>query len=740
AGLVTLTGVERVLLETKLHPPAPRRLVPRPSLVERLSPTDRRLTVLDAPAGWGKTCLVGQWVAATNARVAWLGLDRGDDDPVLFWTYVIAALRTQLPGTGDAALAAMGAGWRALREAAIPLLLNDLLAQPDPIVLILDDYHVISNPQVHATLALLLERMPPALHLVVCSRGETPLPVGRLRAEGELLELRAEELALDNSEVARALDGIPGVALSEADVDRLRRRTEGWAAGVSLARASLAARPAAAASFVEAFTGTDRYVLEYLGNEVLTGLPEDQRTFLLHTSILRKLSPPLCAVVTGRSDAAAMLDRLERAGLFVTAIDSARQWFHYHRLFGELLHHELTLAAPTLVPELHRRAAAWWLDYGDLAEAVEHQIASGNSDHAADTVAAHWNEWFNRGLLGTVSGWLDRLPAARIRADHRLCAARAWLMLDHGDLESAGPWIAAVETAVDPHDTAALRDLAVLRSVHRFKIGDLGASRTAAHRVLELDGDEVGFAATVAYLISGITAHWSGHREVARRPLAQAVRLARRTANALAETYALGYLALNTIDAGALDDAARAVPVALEASANPAVAEHFVAALPHLARAYLMAASGQPHPAADAAARALALARRGAGRLEVAITLGMRAQTAATLGSDGQQWLNQARSLARSCPDPGVVPTRLSRVRIPDHSPHPLPTDTPAPLSARERELLPLLAGSLSQREIGAALHLSLNTVKSHTRVLFRKLGVSSRAEAIARARELGLL
>lgn len=394
---MTLTGVDRVLLEAKLHPPAPRRLVPRPGLVDRLSPTGRRLTVLGAPAGWGKTRLVAQWVAATDVRVAWLGLDRGDDDPVLFWTYVIAALRTQLPGIGEAALAAMGAGWRALREAAIPSLLNDLLAEPDPIVLVLDDdYHVVSNPQVHATLALLPERMPPALHLVVCPRGEAPLPVGRLRAEGELLELRAEELALDIAEVARALDGIPGVMLSEADVARLRRRTEGWPAGVSLARASLAARPAAAASFVDAFTGTDRYVLEYLGNEVLTGLPEDQRTFLLHTSILSKLSPPLCAAVTGRPDAAAMLDRLERGGLFVTAPDSARQWFHYHRLFGELLQHELTLAAPTLMPELHRRAAAWWLDYGDLTQAVEHQIASGHTDQAAGTVAEHWNEWFNR--------------------------------------------------------------------------------------------------------------------------------------------------------------------------------------------------------------------------------------------------------------------------------------------------------------------------------------------------------
>ncbi len=670
---MTLTGVDRVLLETKLHPPAPRRLVPRPGLVDRLSPTGRRLTVLGAPAGWGKTCLVAQWVAATNVRVAWLGLDRGDDDPVLFWTYVIAALRTRLPGIGEAALAAMGAGWRALREAAIPSLLNDLLAEPDPIVLVLDDYHVVSNPQVHATLALLLERMLPALHLVVCSRGETPLPVGRLRAEGELLELRAEELALDIAEVARALDGIPGVTLSEADVARLRRRTEGWPAGVSLARASLAARPAAAASFVDAFTGTDRYVLEYLGNEVLTGLPEDQRTFLLHTSILSKLSPPLCSAVTGRPDAAAMLDRLERGGLFVTATDSARQWFHYHRLFGELLQHELTLAAPTLMPELHRRAAAWWSDYGDLTQAVEHQLASGHTDQAAETVAEHWNEWFNRGLLGTVSGWLDRLPAARIRADHRLCAARAWLMLDHGDLDAAGPWIAAIETAVDPQDIAALRDLAVLRSVHRFKIGDLGASRTAAHRVLELGGDEVGFAATVAHLISGITAHWSGQREAARRPLAQAVRLARRTANPLAETYALGYLALNTIDAGALDDAARAVPVALEATANPGVAEHFVAAFPHLARASLMAACGRPRPAADAAARALALARRGAGRLEVAIVLGMRAQTAAALGATGSSGSTRpARSHGPApipawclpgCPGCGSRATRQPRSR-----------------------------------------------------------------------------
>jgi LuxR family maltose regulon positive regulatory protein len=342
-----------------------------------------------------------------------------------------------------------------------------------------------------------------------------------------------------------------------------------------------------------------------------------------------------------------------------------------------------------------------------------------------------------------VAGWLDLLPEPHVRADPRLCVARAWLLLDLGRLDEVGRWIACGESA-GGGDLATQRDLAVVRATHRFKIGNLGATRAAARRVLELDDGSASFPATVAHLQLGITAFWSGDVPGATRPLAEAVRMARRTGNALAEAYGLGYLALAAADSGDLDDAAHRVPLALERCADPGVAEHFVAALPHLARATLLAASGHTEGAAEAAARALALARRGAGLLELAATLAARAR--ATVDEhDGRRLLDEARHIVRTCPDPGPLPARLARIRIGPVSPRAAapataPDAVPVVLSERERELLPLLAGTLSQREIGTVLHLSLNTVKTHSRVLFRKLGVSSRAQAVARARELGAL
>jgi LuxR family maltose regulon positive regulatory protein len=735
---------EPVLLATKLRPPVRRGLLPRPGLVCRLQPTAHRLTVLDAPAGWGKTSLLAEWCATANdVQIAWVALDSGDDHPVLFWSYVLAALRRPIPGIGERALRALPAGGRALRDAALPSLLNELITQPGQIVLVLDDYHVITDRTVHETVSLLVERLPEHVHLVVATRGNPPLPLGRLRAAGELRELRADDLAFDTDEVTRVLTAVPGVDLGADDVDRLARRTEGWPAGVALAAASLAGRGGQVSAFVEAFTGTDRYVLDYLGTEVLAGLPPDLRDFVLHTSILRELSPESCRAVTDRPDSAALLDRAERAGVFLSAIDPGRRWFRYHRLFGELLRHELTLAEPTVVPTLHRRAAAWSTEVGAIGDAVAHHVAAGDVQQAAELVAGCWNEWFNAGRLGSVAAWLDLLPEQLVRADPRLCVARAWLLLDLGRLDEVDRWIAAGD-AVGAGNVTAQRDLAVLRATHRFKIGDLGATRGAARRVLELDDGATSFAATVAHLQLGITAFWSGDIPGATRPLAEAVRMARRTGNILAETYGLGYLALAAADSGDLDDAIRRVPLALEPCVDPGVAEHFVAALPHLARATLLAASGRTEGAAEAAARALTLARRGAGLLELALALAVSARSTAE-EQDGRRLLDEARRIARACPDPGPLPTRLTRIRVgPGSSRTAPPVDAASAreiaLSERERELLPLLAGTLSQREIGTVLHLSLNTVKTHGRVLFRKLGVSSRAEAVARARELGLL
>lgn len=759
---MTLVDEGPVLLATKLHPPVRHGLVPRPRLVTRLRPTDHRLTLVDAPAGWGKTSLLAQWHAEGQGHaeapghsgeqaagaVAWLALDAGDNDPVLFWSYVMAALRTRVPGIGARASAALGAGPAALREAAIPALVNELVGVTEPLVLVLDDYHAITDPAVHSSVALLLERLPAHIHLVVTTRGDPPLPLGRLRVAGELAELRTDDLAFRDDEVATLLAGVPGAVLRDADVARLAQRTEGWPAGLSLAAASLAARPGDTATFVEEFTGTDRFVLDYLGSEVLAGLDDDQREFLLRTSILRRLSPALCEAVTGRAGAATMLDRIERAGVFLVSLDPARQWFRYHRLFGELLRHELALAEPTLVPELHRRAAAWSTAHGAITEAVQHHVAAGATASAAELVVRSWTDWFNAGRLGTVIGWLDLLPPALVRSDPRLCAARAWPLLDLGRLDEVDRWVAIGEAAADAApDVAARRDLAVLRSVHRFKIGDLAAAGTAALRVLGFGAGEVCFASTVAHLVLGVVAFWNGEHALARRQLVEAVRTARITDNALGECYGLGYLALVAVDDGPLDRdgfdrASRAVAVAVERAADPGVAEHFVAAIPQLARALLLSVAGRPDGAVEASSRALELAGRGAGRLELAYALAVRAH-ADGAAQDSQRWREDARRLTRSCPDPGRLPARLARLRGPAVTrprPLPVPAEGTTALSERERELLPLLAGTLSQREIGAVLHLSLNTVKTHSRMLFRKLGVSSRAEAVTRARELGLL
>ena len=294
----------------------------------------------------------------------------------------------------------------------------------------------------HETVSLLVERLPEHVHVVVATRRNPPLPLGKLRAAGELQELRTDDLAFDADEVTRVLTGVPGVDLGADQVDRLARRTEGWPAGVALAAASLAGRDGDVSAFVEAFTGTDRYVLDYLGTEVLGGLPPDLREFVLRTSILRRLSPESCRAVTGRPDAAALLDRAERAGVFLSAIDPGRRWFRYHRLFGELLRHELALAEPTLVPTLHRRAAAWSTATGAIGDAVAHHVAAGDAGQAAELIAESWTEWFNAGRLSSVAGWLDLLPDPHVRADPRLCVARAWLLLDMGRLDEVGRWIA----------------------------------------------------------------------------------------------------------------------------------------------------------------------------------------------------------------------------------------------------------------------------------------------------------
>lgn len=724
-----------MVLVTKLRAPAPRRdLVARPALVERLTETGQSLTLVAAPAGWGKTTLLAAWQQAERShRFAWLSLDPWDNDPVRFWTYVVEALRTVEPSLGAEALALVQARGTRLADTFLPALLNDLEALEERLILVLDDYHVIEREEIHESLAFVLDHLPAPLRLAVATRFDPPVPIARLRARGELLEIRADELRFTFEESEAFLNDVLDLGLDRGDVGRLHNRTEGWAAGLYLAALSLRGR-ADPRGFIAAFAGDDRHVVDFLSTEVLRGQPEEIRTFMLRTSVLDRLAGPLCDAVTGSRDSAAMLRRIERANLFLVPLDNRRYWYRYHHLFGRLLLHELEQSEPGLVPALHRRASAWHRETGSIPEAVHHALEAGEIGEARELVAAHWNAFFNQGRLATVSGWLDRLPAETVASDARLCVARAWLALDLRALGDVEAWLEAAEELIQPD---ARVDTAVLRSVYHFKIGDVGRAHAAAREALELADADAIFPRTAAACILGITSYWSGDVDRAVETLAAAADLARASENDLAASYALGYLALIHADRGRLDAADDLASQALGQSAEPGFKEHFVTMAAHLARFRAHLGRGEAEQAEAAAARALALALRGAGHIEVAaaqLALAEAKRVGGGAAEAAEALVGQARGLLSTCPDPGVL---AGAVSLPAREPR---EGVAEDLTEREQAVLRLLATSLSQREIGAALYVSLNTVKTHTRGIFRKLDASNRREAVERARALGLL
>ena len=387
-----------MLLATKLHVPGPRPgFVPRPRLAQRLDEgADRGLVLVCAPAGSGKTALLADWARSGQRPAAWLSLDDGDNDPARFWRHAVAALDRACPGIGERVGPLLGPPAPPSFEALVTALINELAVQPgsDEVPLVLDDYHLIGSQPVHASLGFLLEHRPPGLHLVLASRADPPLALARLRARGQLAELRAAELRFTAGEAAALLREAAGADLPDAAVAALADRTEGWAAGLQLAALSLRGQ-ADVAGFVAAFTGSNRYVLDFLAEEVLERQSEQVRAFLLETSVLERLSGALCDAVTGRTGSQALLEQVERAGLFLVPLDEVRGWWRYHHLFADLLRARLQAEQPGRVPELHRNAAAWYEQRGLADDAIRHAVAAGETDlgRPADRAA------LRRGLL-----------------------------------------------------------------------------------------------------------------------------------------------------------------------------------------------------------------------------------------------------------------------------------------------------------------------------------------------------
>jgi LuxR family maltose regulon positive regulatory protein len=465
------TAAPDALLATKLHMPRSRTgFVVRPRLVDRLGQAhEGELTLVCAPAGFGKTALLADWARRDPRPVAWLSLDEGDNDPARFWRHVAAALDTVRPGVAQQVAALLQGLQPTSFEAVVTALVNELVGVADEVVLLLDDYHLIDAAPIHASVRFLLEHLPPQLRLVVASRTDPPLPLARLRARGQLAELRERDLRFTPQETADLLRSTVGLDLPEAAVVALADRTEGWVAGLQLAALSLQGRTDIAA-FVDGFSGSHRYVLDYLTEEVLDGQPDYLVRFLLATSVLERLCGPLCEAVTGRADSQALLEQVERANLFLVPLDEVRGWWRYHHLFADLLRARLAQERPERVAQLHRAAAAWSEEHGLVDDAVRHALAAEELGWVARLVEQHFEELLWRSEDATLRRWLQALPTKLVRSSPRLCLAQAYWALVGGRPEAVVPLLADAERAIaavaeEPYEPSVGRAASLLANV-----------------------------------------------------------------------------------------------------------------------------------------------------------------------------------------------------------------------------------------------------------------------------------
>ena len=540
----TVPGVP--LLETKLFIPSARAsLVARPRLSDRLEQgVAGKLTLISAPAGFGKTTLLADWLsafAAADPVVAWVSLDETDNDPTLFWSYVIAALQAVRPGIGETAMALLHSAQPPSIESILTTVINDIAALAHEVVLVLDDYHVIDVQPIHGALAFLLDHLPPRMNLIVASRSDPPLPLSRLRARGELTELRAADLRFTPDEAAAFLNRVMGLELSAADVAALETRTEGWIAGLQLAALSMRGR-ADVSGFIAAFTGDARYIVDYLAEEVLLRQPDHVRDFLLQTSLLDRLSGPLCDAVTGREDGRRMLDALDRDNLFVVPLDDERRWYRYHHLFADVLQAKFRDESPELVPAVHARASEWFARNGQSAEAIRHAFSAGDFERAANQIELTATAMRRNRQEATMLGWLRLLPDEVVHVRPVLSGVYGGMLLSSGELErvddllgNAERWLEIVAEVGDRPDPQTMdmvvvdhdefRRLPGLIAVHRagraLAVGDLERTVCFARRALEVVPEDEHLYRGAASAILGLVAWTSGDLESARQSYAE---------------------------------------------------------------------------------------------------------------------------------------------------------------------------------------------------------------------------
>ncbi len=542
-----------LVLDTKIRPPRRRAgWITRPRLTERLRAESLpALTVVSAPPGFGKTTMLADWLAepAADGRTAWLSLDARDSDPTVFWTYLVSAVRTAHPAAGADALSILQSP-RPAMEAVMSSVINGLTQIATDLVLVLDDYHVITNPDIHDQLGFLLEHRPDRLHLVIAARADPPLHLARLRARGDLVEIRATDLRFTADEAAAYLTRTMGLALTAQDVFALEHRTEGWIAALQLAALSMRGR-ADVAGFISDFAGDDRYIVDYLAEEVLNRQPGSVKEFLMQTSILDRLSGPLCDAVTGQDGGGRMLAALERDNLFLLPLDDRRRWYRYHQLFSDVLRARLLDERPDSVAGLHGRASRWFERTGDASGAIGHALAAGEFSRPADLAELALPAMARTRQETVVLGWLAALPDDEVRRRPVLNVGFAGALLLGGRTDGVTERLAQAEAqlsssvddpstppgaciVVDGSRVAGLPGMIELyRSALALAGGDVPGTVAHARRAREISAPDDHLCRTAALGLSGLALWSSGDLDAGHRAYTEC----------MAGLYAGGYLA-----------------------------------------------------------------------------------------------------------------------------------------------------------------------------------------------------
>ena len=725
------------LAATKLRPPAPpTRLITRGRLGEMLDQAhadDLPLVLVSAPAGSGKSTLVAGWAAAQLGAVTWLQLEESDADPARFWVSVTSAIGRTNPQIA-VRLEPLVAGSLGAGQVVVPALVNAVSALTERLVVVLDDYHLIDDPDVHRAVERLIDLCPPQLTLVLITRADPPFRLGRMRVRGRVREIRAGDLRFDPTEAA-ALLGTAAEGLDEQRLDDLCERTEGWAAGLVLAGLSLE-RSADSRGFIETFRGDDQLVAGYLTDEFLAGLDEDERRRMVEAAVLHRLSGPLLDSVTGSNDGARWLDGLAAGNQLVIRLDAVGEWYRYHHLFRDLLLLEARRSMPDRLPDLHRRAAAWFEAAGYPSAAVDHLLAAGDRGQAMYLMRLVGSDLLGSGRLRTLRNILERLAVGG-ELDAICALLSGWDHYLTGRYETAQVLLDQA-TATLPADIDPMRTMP-LRINLALGMGAVGTALAGAREVIAAGNVEA--RASELTTAAGAAFAWAGLPEEARAALA--VALVRTQAEKRVTAHAMALVAAAVIEFHSAGDlaAGEAAQRALEFAASSGLGEYHGIA-PVIA---IRAATGSPGPSAtDDAEHAVVLARRSSTMLGLMFVLTLAADVLLTDGADrGRELIDEARQLIERSPDPGITLPLLERVT----AKHRVAQSRPAPtaglveqLSQRELAVLRYLPSTLSLPEIARELYVSPNTVKTQCSAIYRKLAVTSRKAAVQAAREHHLL